>query len=139
MRILRELGDAAGIDDAEVRLLIEQRFAELGGAGGFDASMGYFVLVEPGDRAEAIEARTGCPILTDDFSGAHYGEAEFTPGFEWLLAHPACFEMAFVWGDLGIGVFLPRTGIDPVLLALCEDYAVPAGADSQAAEDAAAA
>jgi ABC-type enterochelin transport system permease subunit len=57
MLTLRELASVAAIADPVMRRLIEQRFAELSQAGEFDsARMGHFVLVEPGDVGERIEA-----------------------------------------------------------------------------------
>ena len=129
MHILREVAALAGISDVPLRRLIEQRFAELSEGGEFDAArMGYFVVVEPGDLVERIEAEVGCPILTDAFSNARYGDADFTPGCEWLLDHGACYELAFILNDDGfsIGVFVPRADIDPELLAFCAEYAIPA-------------
>ena len=139
MLTLRELASVAAIADPVIRRLIEQRFAELSQAGEFDsARMGYFVLIEPGDVGERIEAETGCPILSDCFGETRYGDADFSPGFEWLLEHASCYEMAFVFNDDGysIGVFIPKLDIDPTLLALCAEYATPAIAPADGLETA---
>jgi hypothetical protein len=130
MRLLRDPAAAAGIEDVELRRLVEQRFQEIGEGAAFDPdTMGYFVVVEPGDSVAALEAETGCAILTDLFGESRFGEADFTPAFEWLMAHPACFEIVYVFNDDGYGIdlFVPkRAGVDPELLAMCATYADPA-------------
>jgi hypothetical protein len=92
MRILRKPADAAEIGDPALRRLVEQRFAEIGEDGCFDTeTMGNFIVVEAGDSARQIEAESGCPILTDCFGEARYGDADFTPAFEWAMAMvPSC-------------------------------------------------
>lgn len=51
----------------------------------------------------------------------------FTPSFEWVLEHPTCYEVAFIHCDreYGICLLIPKAGIDPELLAMCAEYAVP--------------
>lgn len=88
-----------------------------------------FVIPAPGDSMADIEAATGIPIATNFINGAHYGEPDFVPSFEWVMDHGALYEIPYVLSDDGSGVVLivpDCEGVDPVLLALARDHAVPA-------------
>ncbi|WP_395671212.1 hypothetical protein [Phenylobacterium sp.] len=57
-----------------------------------------FVIVQPGDKPEVINAVVGFPIT--------YDQAE-QPGFEWMEDHGAWFELAYVLtDDFGMIVFV---------------------------------
>jgi hypothetical protein len=128
MRVFRDPKAVNQVEDAALRQLLARRFDDLCQGEPYDPlDHGYFVLVEPGDTVEALEAETGCPIVSAYLDGgACYGEPGFEHSFECLEEHPFCFEMAFVLDDGGFGVVLliPKVlGMDAELLRLCEEYA----------------
>lgn len=120
----------ASISDPGILQLIEQRFIEITDGEPYDADIhGYFVVAEPGDGMDVLEKEVGCPILRGLFGEARYGDPDFSPCFEVLEEHPGCYEMVFIMtdGDFGISLFIPKAeGINPELLAMCAEYAVPA-------------
>lgn len=130
MLILRDPESVACITDGEVRDLVEQRFMDLSAEDDYDPDInGYFIVVEPFDGVDAVESESGCPILHSYLGTARFGDPEFTPVFEVLEEHAACYEMVFVPsdGDFGIVIIIPKQdGIDTELLALCAEYAEPA-------------
>lgn len=121
---------AARIADAEIRRLVEVRFAQILDGEPYDCDQhGYMIVVEPGDSPKDLEEVSGCPVLWDLFRESRYGDPDFTPATEALEEHPACYELVFINSDDGAGVeiFVPKCdGIDPELLAMCATYAVPA-------------
>ena len=130
MLVLRDPELVTSITDPDLRSLVEQRFEDICDGEEFDAYVhAYFIIIEPGDSSEIIESESGCPILHNLCGQARFGDPEFRPCFECLEEHPTCYEMVFVPGDgdFGIVIFIPKTeGIDPELLAMCAEYAVPA-------------
>ncbi len=130
MIALRDPSLVGSIPDPDIRQLIEQRFAEITGDEPFDPDIhGQFIIVEPGDSVAALEKEVGIPILRNLFDDVPYGDPDFTPCFEVLEEHQACFEMVFIMGDGdgGTVIIIPKTeGINPDLLAMCAQYAVPA-------------
>lgn len=132
MQRLHTPADATRIADEAMRCVILQRFAELAGIEEYTFDeLAEFWLVEKGDTVEALEAVTQVPIVRDWFSEARYPDPDFGPSWEVLEAHPTCFEMVFVTNDAGYGVVLwiPKESTDPVLLAMCHQYATPAPVD----------
>ena len=127
MRVFRDPKAANQVEDAELRRLLAQRFTEICLEEPYDPiDHGYFVLAEPGDTVDALEAETGCPIVSGYLDGLRYGEPGFAHSFECLEEHPFCFEMVFVLDDGGFGVVLliPKLpGMDAELLRLCGEYA----------------
>ena len=82
-----------------------------------------FILVEPFDSIDDLEASTGCPIVTSWFSDAIYPHEDFAPSFEFVEEHHDFYEMVFVLTDDNTTVLIvPKSGSDPLLLALCEEY-----------------
>ena len=132
MRILRDPSELAALSTGLVRSLLHKRFAELSEDKPYDPTVnGFFIVVEAGDGIAAVEQQSGCRLLSNRFSAACFGEANFTPDWELLMFHagrdgsPGCFEMVFVLCDDGYGVviLIPlQDGIDPALLALCRAY-----------------
>jgi len=86
------------------------------------------LVVEPGDTVEAIERESGCPMLRNTFDDARFGDPEFTPAAEVIEEHSNCYELVFIFSDDGgVEIFVPKVdGIDPELLAMCRQFAVPA-------------
>jgi hypothetical protein len=88
-----------------------------------------FVIAAPGDSITDIEGAAGIPIATNFVDGARYGEPDFMPSFEWVMDHGALYEIPYVLSDDGSGVVLivpDSEGVDPALLSLAREYAVPA-------------
>ena len=82
-----------------------------------------FILVESSDSIDVLEQSTGCPIVTSWFSDAVYPHEDFAPSFEFIEEHPTFYEMVFVLTDDNTTVFIvPKSGSDPLLLALCEEF-----------------
>ena len=95
--------------------------------------LGYFLIVEPGDSLQAINAQLGFNILTNRWTGIRFDQPGYTQSFEILDEHAGYYEMVFIISDDGFGieVFIPKAeGVDPDLLAMCQRYAVPAPAIS---------
>ncbi len=130
MLVLRDPGSTDQIDDPEICSLVEQRFEDICDGEDFDPDLhGQFIVVEPGDGVELLEKESGCPILSSYIGNSRFGDPDFKPVFEVLEEHAFCYEMVFVPGDgdFGIVIFIPKTeGIDPELLSMCAEYAVPA-------------
>jgi hypothetical protein len=82
-----------------------------------------FVLVEPNDTIDALEAATGCPIITSWFSDAIYPHEDFAPSFEFIEEHHDFYEMVFVLTDDNTTVFIiPKEKVDPLLLTMCQEF-----------------
>ncbi len=130
MLVLRDPESANDLRNPNLRSLIEQRFIDICDEDEYDPDIhGYFIVVEPGDSADALEEESGCPILRSLVGDARFGDPEYAPCFECLEEHAGCYEMVFVpgGGDFGIVVFIPKQeGVDPDLLAMCAEYAIPA-------------
>ncbi len=130
MLILRDPAAAVRVPDAEVRVLVEQRFAMLSADEPYDPDvLGYFIVLEDCDGLGDLDAQLGFSILSNRFDGTHFGEANYTPSFEILEEHASCYEIVFVISDDGYGVeiFIPKAcQIDRDLLSMCQRYAVPA-------------
>lgn len=104
---------------------LRQHFQAMSEPDTFDSEEhGYIVIVEPGDAVKALEAKTGCPVLTDWFHQSRYGDDDFAPAYEWLEDQLFCYEMGFVLNDSGYAMLLviPKlSGIDAQLLAMCRE------------------
>ena len=110
--------------DPELRDLLQLRWEQL---RPLQLGMSvHFVVVQPGDSLPAIETEVGFPISTNFVDGTRFGDADFTPSWEWVTDHRYCNEMAFVLSDDGSGAVLfieKRAGVEPELLAHCARYA----------------
>ena len=104
----------------ETRSLIQQRIGEL----GEDADLATFVVVDPTDTADSLEATLGFGIVT--FHGTRFGEPGFTSTADVVEEHPSFYELVFVLQDDGAGTVLivPKLEtVDAELLAFCAAYA----------------
>lgn len=129
MLVLRSPADARLVADAELRALVESRFAQVCAGEGHEPDVhGYFVVAEPGDTAEQLEGAVGFPVLRDAFGETRFGHPDFAPAAEAIEDHGGFHELTFVLTDDGYGVllFVPKAdGVDPELLAMCVAYATP--------------
>ncbi len=127
MIVVRNLSEIHQISNIEIRELVQQRIDALHDDGFDIADLGCFLVVEPGDTIEAIDAQAGFPILSNRFTKACFGQPGFTPCFEILEEQPGLFAILFILSDDGAGVevFVPKSeGVSPELLAMCQRYAI---------------
>jgi len=114
MLVLRDPEDTRRIAAPDIRQLVEQRFLDICDGEPYEPDLhGYMIVVEADDSVQDLEEESGCPVSY----------------FEVLEELDTCYEMVFVPGDgdFGIVIFIPKlAGIDPDLLAVCAEYAVPA-------------
>ncbi len=82
-----------------------------------------FILVEPNDTIDVLEASSGCPIITSWFSDAIYPHEDFAPSFEFIEEHHDFYVMVFVLTDDNTTVFIiPKEKVDPLLLTMCQEF-----------------
>ncbi len=115
-RVLR-----TSIDPHLKRLLIERR-DQLHGQIEGEAR---FIVVQPGDTLDALEAELSFSVFQNPGDGTRFGDPDFTPGWEWLADHGHCFELVFILTDDGFAhVVLIQNAqdVDPDLLKLCGLY-----------------
>lgn len=124
--VVRNLQVTNQISNPDIRKLVQQRINDLGGEA-FDAdSLGYFLVVDAGDALQAISEQLGFDILCNRWTGICYDHPDFTPSFEFVQDMGYCYDMVFVLSDDGYGIelFIPKgEGIDPDLIAMCQQYA----------------
>ena len=84
------------------------------------------IIIEPGDCLSDIEEEIGFSILTNLFDDICYPDPEFMPSCEVLEDHGGCYEMLFILGDgdEAVEIFISKVGVDPLLLAMCSQFAV---------------
>jgi hypothetical protein len=77
----------------------------------------FFVVPDPGETIPQLVEALGTDLQTVDG----------IPLWEFIEEHPSCYEFVIVMSDDGFGaeVFIPKTGIDGDLLALCQLHATP--------------
>ena len=126
MFVIRDLSSAAQISNPEIRHLVEQRITNLSTEPYDPDDLGYFLVMEPSDSLEEINAQLGFSILCNRFSGIKFGDADFTPSFEFVEEYAGCYDMVFILSDDGYGVelFIPKSIDIPELLAMCQKFAV---------------
>jgi len=130
MQVIRNLAEAAQVSSPAIRKLVEQRINDLGGEAFDTTELGYFLVVEPEDKSEAIESQLGFSIVANRFTQIRYDQEGFSPSFEFIEEFPECFDMVFVLSDDGNGVevFIAKEA-DPDLIAMCVMFAVTAEGD----------
>jgi hypothetical protein len=110
------------VTDADILDLLRLRFGQL----DLDTNVSMFI-VEPGDSISDIEEEIGFCILTNLFDDVRFPDPDFVPCFEALEDHGGCYEMLFLFSDGdddAIEIFIPKTGVDPLLLAMCSQFAL---------------
>ncbi len=108
------------VTDVDMLDLLRLRFGQL------DMNVSMFI-VEPGDSISDIEEEIGFCILTNLFDDVRFPDPDFVPCFEALEDHGGCYEMLFLFSDGdddAIEIFIPKTGVDPLLLAMCSQFAL---------------
>jgi len=120
-----DLAGTVQIGNPAIRQLVEERINDLGGEA-FDANtLGFFLVIEPGDAVDAIDAQLGFPILANRITGIRFDQPGFWPSFEFVEEFPSCYDMVFIISDDGFGieVFIPKDIDIPDLIAMCQRYA----------------
>jgi hypothetical protein len=112
------------IDDRLKHLLHERR-TQLG--YDFDLTeLAHFLIVQPNDHLSTIEQALGFSILVNQVDGSRFGEADFSPSFEWIADHGFCFEAVFIFEDSGFGhvLLVPKLpAVNAKLIAFCTHFA----------------
>ena len=121
MLILKSPSSFDSITDPDILKLVKLRHSQLG-----DEMFGSLIIVEIGDTVEDIKNEIGFCILTNLFDDVRFPDPDFVPCFEVLEDHSGCYEMLFLFsdGDDAIEIFIPKVGVDPLLLSMCSQFAV---------------
>ena len=121
MLIIQNASQLPLIIDPDILKLVTLRLAQLGST--LPTPM---IIMQTGDSLSDIEKEIGFPILTNLFDDISYPDPDFVPSCEALEDHGGCYEMLFILGDgdEAVEIFIPKTGIDPLLLSMCADFAV---------------
>ena len=121
MLILKSPPSIDSITDPNILKLVKLRHDQLG-----DEMFVSVIIIETGDTVEDIENEIGFFVMTNLFDDVRYPDPDFVPCFEVLEDHGGCYEMVFILsdGDDAIEIFIPKTGVDQLLLAMCSQFAV---------------
>ena len=121
MLILKSPSSFDSITDPDILKLVKLRHVQLG-----DEMFVSVIIIETGDSLSDIEKEVGFPILTNLFDDVRYPDPDFVPCFEVLEDHGGCYEMLILFsdGDDAIEIFIPKGGVDPLLLSMCSQFAV---------------
>jgi hypothetical protein len=121
MLILKSPSSFNSITDPNILKLVKLRHDQLG-----DEMFGSVIIIETGDSLLDIEKEIGFSILTNLFDDVRYPDTDFVPFFEAMEDHGGCYEMLIILsdGDDAIEIFIPKTGVDPLLLSMCSQFAV---------------
>ena len=119
MLIIKNQYQLHHISDPDILKLVTLRLTQ------FDSILtAPMIIMEPGDCLSDIEKELGFPILTNLFDDISYPGPDFVPSCEVLEDHGECYEMLFIFGDgeEAVEIFIPKTGVDTALLAMCADF-----------------
>jgi hypothetical protein len=122
MLILKSSALFDSITDPDILKLVKLRHDQLG-----DEMFGAVIIIEAGDSLSDIEKEIGFPILTNLFDDVRFPDPDFVQCFEVLEDHGNFYEMLFLFSDGDDGtveIFIPKTGVDNDLLAMCSQFAV---------------
>ena len=121
MLILKPPSSFDSITAPDILRLVKLRHSQLG-----DEMFDSVIIIEAGDSISCIEEEIGFSILTNLFDDVRYPDPDYVPCFEVLEDHGGCYEMLFILGDgdEAVEIFIPKTGVDQLLLAMCSQFAV---------------
>jgi hypothetical protein len=121
MLILKSPSSFDSITDPDILKLVKLRHDQLG-----DEMFGSVIIVEAGDSLSNIDKEIGFSILTNLFDDIRYPDPDFIPSCEALEDHGTFYEMLFIFvdGDEAIEIFIPKVGVDPLLLSMCSQFTV---------------
>jgi hypothetical protein len=109
MLILKSPSSIDSITDPDIFKLVKLRHDQLG-----DEMFDSVIIVEVEDTISDIEKEIGFSILTNLFDDIRYPD------------HGGCYEMVFILSDCdeAVEIFIPKHGVDPLLLSMCSQFAV---------------
>ena len=121
MLILKSPSPFDSITDPGIHKLVKLRHSQLG-----DEMFVAVIIIEAGDSLSDIEEEISFSILTNLFDDVRYPDPDYVPCFEVLEDHGGCYEMLFILsdGDEAVEIFIPKVGVDPLLLSMCSQFAV---------------
>ena len=122
MLILKSPSSFDSITDPDILRLVKLRHSQLG-----DEMFGSMIIIEAGDSLSEIEEEIGFSIMTSLFDDVLFPDPDFVPCFEVLEDHGNFYEMLFILSDGDDGaveLFIPKVGVDQLLLAMCSQFAV---------------
>ena len=121
MLILKSPFSIDSITDLDILKLVKLRHDQLG-----DEMFDSAIIIEAGDSISDIEQEIGFSILTNLFDDVRFPDPDFVPSCEALEDHGTFYEILFIFGDGddAIEIFIPKTGVDPLLLAMCSQFTV---------------
>ena len=121
MLILKSPPSIDFITDPDILKLVKMRHDQLG-----DEMFDSAIIIEAGDSISDIEQEIGFSILTNLFDDVRFPDPDFVPSCEALEDHGTFYEILFIFGDGddAIEIFIPKTGVDPLLLAMCSQFTV---------------
>jgi hypothetical protein len=130
MLAVRNPADIGHVQDPDIRALISERIPILTDGEPYDPDThGYFIIMEPGDTADALAARMRFPVLENRFLPKAFGDPGFAPCAEVIEEHPRFFDVVYVIGDAGFGInlfVLKQPGVPAEILAMYAQFAIPA-------------
>ena len=115
MLILKSPSSFDSITDPDILRLVKLRHSQLG-----DEMFVSVIIIETGDTVEDIENEIGFFVMTNLFDDVRYPDPDFVPSCEAREVQGGCYEMLFILsdGDDAVEIFIPKDGVDNVLLAL---------------------
>ncbi len=121
MLILKDQFLINSITDPDILSLVKLRHDQMG-----DEMFGSVIIVEVEDTISDIEKEIGFSILTNLFDDISYPDPDFIPSCEALEDHGIFYEMLFIFVDCdeAIELFIPKVGVDPLILSMCSQFAV---------------
>ena len=121
MLILKSPSSFDSINDPDILKLIKLRHDQLG-----DEMFGSVIIIEAGESLSEIEQEIGFFVMTNLFDDVRYPDPDFVPCCEALEDHGTFYVILFIFGDGddAIEIFIPKVGVDPLLLAMCSQFAV---------------
>ncbi len=128
MLILKSPQQLNQVHQPEIKTFLHQRFHDICHPEPYDPEEhGFFILLQAGDTSESIESETGQSPTKSMFTDTVYGDADFTPDFEYVEDHGSFFEAVQIVTDGGFAMvfIIPKEeGIDAAILALCHEFAI---------------
>lgn len=114
--------------DTRLKALLAKREVQLGEAEDL-SQMARFVIIQPGDTIDAVQAELGFSPFENAVDASRFGDPDFMPSWEWILDHGFCFEVVFVFSDAGFGEVLFIDKAAGPFVALCQAFPDPSTAD----------
>lgn len=110
MHVILDLSTVTTVAISEIQALINERIGELHDNGFELSEVGYFLIAEPADTAESIEAHLGLSLSS----------------YELIQEYMSCFDLVYVLDQSGMGVeiIIPKdVSTNADLLVTCNTLA----------------